>query len=148
MYLNRLALARGVPVARSLPAGCRRAFQGSGIAGNPRYAVSQCEQPGTGPGKETTMKTLHLDADELALNFDQCLKLANAAAGHLLEKQGGAMLLSFWDNDRGLESPHGVSECHFQCPIPGWQDYAANRGGALMVNFGKDDSCSATAPWR
>lgn len=83
------------------------------------------------------MKTLHLDADELALNFDQCLKLANAAAEHLLEKQGGAMLLSFWDNDRGLESPHGVSECHFQCPIPGWQDYAANRGGALMVNFGK-----------
>ena len=63
------------------------------------------------------MKTLHLDADELALNFDQCLKLANAAAEHLLEKQGGAMLLSFWDNDRGLESPHGVSECHFQCPI-------------------------------
>ena len=35
------------------------------------------------------MKTLHLNADELGLNFDQCLKLANAAAEHLLEKQGG-----------------------------------------------------------
>ncbi len=41
------------------------------------------------------VKTLHLDADELALNFEQCLKLANAAADHLLAKQGGAMLLSF-----------------------------------------------------
>jgi len=78
------------------------------------------------------MKTLHLDPSELGLSFDQCLKLANAAADHLL---GEAMLLSFWDNDRGLESPHGVSECHFQCPIPGWQDYASNRGGKLMVNF-------------
>lgn len=83
------------------------------------------------------MKTLHLNADELDLSFDQCLKLANAAADHLLDKRGGAMLLSFWDDDRGLESPHGVSECHFQCPIPGWQDYAANRGGELMVNFGQ-----------
>jgi hypothetical protein len=81
------------------------------------------------------MKTLHMNADELGLNFDQTLKLANAAAEHYLEKQGGAMLLSFYDRDRNLESPHGVSECHFQCAIPGWQDYAENRGGALMVNF-------------
>ncbi len=81
------------------------------------------------------MKTLHLNADELGLDFDQSLKLANLAAEHLLARQGGAMLLSFWDDLRGLESPHGVSECHFQCPIPGWQDYASNRGGVLMVNF-------------
>lgn len=40
------------------------------------------------------MKSLHLNADELDLNFDQC-------------------------------------------PIPGWQDYASNRGGSLMVNFGQ-----------
>ena len=83
------------------------------------------------------MNTLHMNADALGLNFDQTLKLANAAADHVLRQQGGAMLLSFYDRDRNLESPHGVSECHFQCPIPGWQDYAANRGGALMVNFGK-----------
>lgn len=81
------------------------------------------------------MKTLHLNAEELDLDFDQCLKLANQVADHLFVKQGGAMLLSFWDNDRGLESPHGVSECHAQCAIPGWRDYASNRGGALMVNF-------------
>lgn len=78
------------------------------------------------------MKTLHLDAGELDLTFEQSLKLANAAAGHLL---GEAMLLSFYDRDRNLESPAGVSECHVGCATPGWQDYAANRGGALMVNF-------------
>lgn len=81
---------------------------------------------------QTTMKTLHLDADELGLGFDACLKLAEAAAEHLL---GEAMLLSFYDRERNLESPHGVSECHFQCSTPGWVDYAENRGGTLMANF-------------
>lgn len=80
------------------------------------------------------MKTLHLNADELGLDFNACLKLAEAAANHLL---GEAMLLSFYDRERNLESPHGVSECHFQCAIPGWVDYAANRGGTLMVNYGQ-----------
>lgn len=78
------------------------------------------------------MQTLHLDATELALDFEACLKLANAIARHLL---GEAMLLSFYDRDRNLESPAGVSECHVGCATPGWQDYAENRGGTLMVNF-------------
>lgn len=80
------------------------------------------------------MKTLHLDADELGLDFPACLKLAEAAAGHLL---GDAMLLSFYDRDRNLESPNGVSECHQGCATPGWVDYAAHRGATLMVNFGR-----------
>ncbi len=78
------------------------------------------------------MQTLHIDPSALGLSFEQCLQLANAVARHLL---GEAMLLSFWDRDRKLESPAGVSECHVGCETPGWQDYAANRGGTLMVNF-------------
>ncbi|TCS71340.1 hypothetical protein EDC61_11066 [Sulfuritortus calidifontis] len=80
------------------------------------------------------MQTLHLDAAELGLDFDTSLKLANHIAEHLL---GSAMLLSFYDRDRNLESPAGVSECHQGCATPGWVDYAANRGGTLMVNFGQ-----------
>lgn len=80
------------------------------------------------------MKTLHLNAADLGLNFDQCHRLAHIAADHLL---GGAMLLSFHDRDRDLESPAGVSECHQGCTIPGWQEYAETRGGELMVNFGQ-----------
>ncbi|NWG88060.1 MAG: AF1514 family protein [Hydrogenophilaceae bacterium] len=80
------------------------------------------------------MQTLHIDADELALDFDASLKLANQIAEHLL---GSAMLLSFYDRERNLESPAGVSECHQGCATPGWVDYAANRGGTLMVNFAK-----------
>ena len=81
------------------------------------------------------MQTLHVDADALGLDFAQSLKLANAAAEHLLAARGGAMLLSFWDEERGLESPQGVSECHVGCDTPGWRDYAENRGGALMIDF-------------
>ncbi len=80
------------------------------------------------------MQTLHLDADELGLDFNACHKLANVLAGQLL---GEAMLLSFYDRERNLESPAGVSECHKDCAIPGWQEYAESRGGTLMVNFGR-----------
>lgn len=80
------------------------------------------------------MKTLHLNADDLALGFHQCHRLAGIAAEHLLD---GAMLLSFYDRDRDLESPAGVSECHRGCTVPGWQEYAETRGGTLMVNFGQ-----------
>ena len=80
------------------------------------------------------MKTLHLDADELDLDFNACLKLAEANAEHLL---GEAMLLSFYDRERNLESPNGVSECHRGCDTPGWIDYAKNRGDRLIVDFGR-----------
>ncbi len=79
------------------------------------------------------MKTLHIDPAELDLDFNACLKLAEANARHLL---GEVMLLSFYDRDRNLESPNGVSECHQGCSVPGWVDYAANRGGTLIVDFG------------
>jgi hypothetical protein len=48
---------------------------------------------GRRPDRPRAMKTLHLNAEELGLSFEQSLKLANAAAEHLLEAQGGAMLL-------------------------------------------------------
>ena len=45
------------------------------------------------------MLTLHLDARELNLGFEQGLRLANAAAHDLL----------YYDYDRNLKSPAGVS---------------------------------------
>lgn len=78
------------------------------------------------------MKTLRLDTREIGLGFAAAHKLAIAIAEQMLD---GAMLLSFYDRERNLESPNGVSECHRDCAIPGWQDYAANRGGSLMMDF-------------
>lgn len=63
------------------------------------------------------MKTLRLDSSELAIDFNAALKLATAVA----EQQLGddTMLLSWYDRERDLESPAGVSECHQGCPPEG-----------------------------
>lgn len=80
------------------------------------------------------MKTLHLDAAELGLDFEASRKLAQTIADSLLAEN---MLLSWYDRDRNLESPGHVSECHQNCPVPGWWDYAANRGGTLAMDFSR-----------
>ena len=45
------------------------------------------------------------------------------------------MLLSWYDRERDLESPAGVSECHEGCATKGSWDYALNRGARLVVEF-------------
>jgi hypothetical protein len=78
------------------------------------------------------VKTLRIDASECPLDFEQRLRLAGAAAQSVL---GEAMLLSWYDRDRDLESPRGVSECHVACASKGAIDYALSRGGDLVVDF-------------
>jgi len=79
------------------------------------------------------MKTLRLDSAELDLDFNTALKLATAIA----QQQMGddTMLLSWYDRERDLESPAGVSECHVDCATKGSWDYAKNRGARLAVEF-------------
>lgn len=79
------------------------------------------------------MKTLHLDTAELALDFNAALKLATTIARQQLDDD--TMLLSWYDRERDLESPAGVSECHEGCATKGSWDYAKNRGARLAVAF-------------
>lgn len=79
------------------------------------------------------MKTLHLDSHELDLDFNAALKLAGVIAQQQLS--GDTMLLSWYDRERDLESPAGVSECHAGCATKGSWDYALNRGARLAVAF-------------
>ena len=79
------------------------------------------------------MKTLRLDTTELGLDFNAALRLATAIAKQQLS--GDTMLLSWYDRERDLESPAGVSECHEGCEIKGSWDYALNRGAQLAVEF-------------
>lgn len=80
-----------------------------------------------------TMKTLRLDTTELGLDFNAALKLATAISRQQLDED--AMLLSWYDRERDLESPAGVSECHEGCVTKGSWDYALNRGARLAVEF-------------
>lgn len=79
------------------------------------------------------MKSLRLDSCELGLDFNAALKLATAAARQQLGDE--TMLLSWYDRERDLESPAGVSECHVGCATKGSWDYAENRGARLAVEF-------------
>ena len=79
------------------------------------------------------MKTLRLDAAELGLDFTAALKLATRIAEQQLGED--TMLLSWYDRERDLESPAGVSECHEGCATKGSWDYALNRGARLAVEF-------------
>jgi len=79
------------------------------------------------------MKTLRLDTAELGLDFNAALKLATAIARQQLDND--TMLLSWYDRERDLESPAGVSECHEGCATKGSWDYAKNRGARLAVAF-------------
>jgi hypothetical protein len=79
------------------------------------------------------MKTLRLDSAELGLDFNVALKLATAIARQQLGDE--TMLLSWYDRERDLESPAGVSECHVGCATKGSWDYALNRGARLAVEY-------------
>ena len=79
------------------------------------------------------MKTLRLDTAELVLDFNAALRLATAIARQQLGEE--TMLLSWYDRERDLESPAGVSECHEGCATKGSWDYALNRGARLAVEF-------------
>ena len=79
------------------------------------------------------MKALHLDTTELDLDFNAALKLATVIAEHQLGDT--TMLLSWYDRERDVESPTGVSECHEGCATRGSWDYALNRGARLAVSF-------------
>jgi hypothetical protein len=78
------------------------------------------------------VRTLHIDPGGWPLDFEQRRRLAATVADGLL---GDAMLLSWYDRDRDLESPRGVSECHEACASKGAIDYALNRGAQLAVDF-------------
>ena len=79
------------------------------------------------------MKTLRLETAELDLDFNASLRLATAIALQQLDEE--TMLLSWYDRERDLESPAGVSECHEGCATKGSWDYALNRGARLAVEF-------------
>lgn len=82
---------------------------------------------------DIAMKTLRLDSAELDLDFNASLRLATAIAQQQLGEE--TMLLSWYDRERDLESPAGVSECHQGCATKGSWDYALNRGARLAVEF-------------
>lgn len=51
------------------------------------------------------------------------------------ERLGEAMLLSWYDRDRGFESPQHASECHADSAVPGYVDYGIHHGATLKIDI-------------
>jgi hypothetical protein len=83
------------------------------------------------------MNTLYLTSEAITLDFDQAKRAADAVAGVLL---GENVCMSWYDRILDQEAPAHVSECHDDsCAVPGYVEYAENRGAELMVDVAGGD---------
>ena len=76
------------------------------------------------------LTTEHIDTEAGEADFATAKQLADTAAERLLE---GPICLSWFDRAADRESPAHAGECHDACDIPGYLDYAVNRGAELKV---------------
>ena len=82
------------------------------------------------------MKTVTISANETNVTLEQAMSVASAVSEVLL---GESTCLSWYDKADDRESPAHTSECHEACAIPGYVDYAMNRGAELKVVIGDGD---------
>lgn len=78
------------------------------------------------------MKTLSMDIADWKYDFMTAKKVADSAAEGLL---GASTCLSWYDGDEDREAPSGAAECHDNCPIPAYVEYAESRGAQLKVDM-------------
>jgi hypothetical protein len=64
------------------------------------------------------------------LDFATAKRLADELAAKALD---GPICLSWYDRGADRESPAHASECHGDCEMPGYVEYAATRGATLKV---------------
>ena len=76
------------------------------------------------------MRTEHIAGPPTGLDFTAAKSLAEAAAAQWLD---GPICLSWYDRASDRESPAHASECHGDCEIPGYVEYAVNRGAELKI---------------
>ena len=76
------------------------------------------------------LHTEHIAAPPNGLGFAAAKALADAAAA---ERLAGPICLSWYDRAKDRESPAHASECHGDCEMPGYVEYAVTRGAELKI---------------
>lgn len=77
------------------------------------------------------MDRIEIAAPTLDLDFARAKAAADAVARALI---GGHDCMSWYDRAADRESPAHASECHGSCEVPGYVEYAMNRGATLRVD--------------
>jgi hypothetical protein len=82
------------------------------------------------PTVREILKTATITTDDAELDFATAKRLADAAAARALD---GPICLSWYDRAADRESPAHASECHGDCEMPGYVEYAVTRGAELRI---------------
>lgn len=77
-----------------------------------------------------TLQTVRLSLGDVPPDYPLSRRLADAVAGALLAEP---VCLSWHDRALGQESPAHASDCHGDCELPGYEEYALSRGAELKV---------------
>ena len=76
------------------------------------------------------LRTETIATSDPGLGFAAAKRLADESAQRLLD---GPICLSWFDRAADRESPAHASECHGDCEVPGYVEYAVTRGAELKV---------------
>ncbi|HSL18713.1 MAG TPA: AF1514 family protein [Methylomirabilota bacterium] len=76
------------------------------------------------------LETRDITTDAADLDFAAAKRLADELAAQALD---GPICLAWHDRGADRESPAHASECHGDCEVPGYVEYAVTRGATLKV---------------
>lgn len=76
------------------------------------------------------LHTEHITAPPTGLDFAAAKEAADAVAARRLD---GPICLAWFDRANDRESPAHASECHGDCEMPGYVEYAVTRGAELKI---------------
>jgi len=76
------------------------------------------------------LQTTRIMTGDSHIDFATAKRLADEAAVQALDEP---ICLSWYDRDADRESPAHASECHGDCEMPGYVEYAVTRGAELKV---------------
>ena len=76
------------------------------------------------------LQTAAIETHAARIDFATAKRLADEAAGQALDEP---ICLSWYDRDADRESPAHASECHGDCEMPGYVEYAVTRGAELKI---------------
>jgi len=79
------------------------------------------------------LETETIATGDLDIAFAAAKRLADEAAERILVEP---ICLSWYDRAADRESPAHASECHGDCEMPGYVEYAVTRGAELKVVIG------------
>jgi hypothetical protein len=82
------------------------------------------------------LRIVVVDSDSPSTAFSAAKVLADDTAAMELEEP---ICLSWYDRAQDRESPAHASECHGDCEMPGYVEYAITRGAELKVVVGDGD---------